>query len=287
MATGIFYHPSFSRRSYMTVGNRLRDFPDILEPILDSGGVEVFTSPRVDRDLLLAVHDPRMIESVDRDPFCSTAWESAGGVVRALEDVWKGDLDNAFAFIGAGGHHSGRDYFGGACCFNDVAVGLVRLRQIRKDLRLAVLDTDAHHGDGTRDLLGNDPGVLHCCICSTDHRSDDGLKIDASFTGRCEEDPDPAYLSLVREVFPPALDSFSPDLLVWYFGFDTHSGDYGSVGLTGGAYPEIARLMIGLAEEHCDGKLAVVLAGGSRHDLAAALIPPVIRLLAGVAGVRS
>jgi acetoin utilization deacetylase AcuC-like enzyme len=112
-----------------------------------------------------------------------------------------------------------------------------------------------------------------------DHRSPDGLKIDAGF-GWNVTDPNESYLSLAREVFTPAAESFEPDLIFWYFGFDTHAGDYGSVGLTGEAFFGLSRYMMEEAEKHCDGKLAVILAGGSRSDLASALIPPIITILA-------
>ena len=73
-----------------------------------------------------------------------------------------------------------------------------------------------------------------------------------------------------------------PDLIFWYFGFDTHQGDYGDIGLTGPCYWNIACLMRDLAGEVCGGKLAVVLGGGSETRLATYLIPPVIERLAGL-----
>src|SRR5512143_2502565 len=112
-ATGIFYHPSFSRRSYLTVGTRLAGFPAALDAILKSPRVKMFEAQPVRPELLLKVHTPAMIEGVKGDPLCSTAWHSAGGVVMAGEKIAEGEIGNAFAFIGAGGHHSGRDFFGG------------------------------------------------------------------------------------------------------------------------------------------------------------------------------
>ena len=87
---GIYYHPSFSRKSYMTIGNRLRDFPEALEELLKLPNVTLFESPRVTEDLLLKVHAPEMIPMVARDGFCSTAYESAGGVVAGDGVVLRG-----------------------------------------------------------------------------------------------------------------------------------------------------------------------------------------------------
>ena len=128
-ATGVFYHPSFSRRSYLTVGTRLADFPMALDGILRDERVRLYEPGPVSRELVLKVHTPGLIEGVKGDPLCSTAWHSAGGVVMAGEKIATGEIGNAFAFIGAGGHHSGRDFFGGYCCFNDVALCVVNLRE--------------------------------------------------------------------------------------------------------------------------------------------------------------
>jgi acetoin utilization deacetylase AcuC-like enzyme len=285
--TGIFYHPSYSRRSYLTVGARLADFPMALEGILKSDEVKLFEPGPVPQELLLKVHTPDLIEGVKGDPLCSTAWHSAGGVVMAGEKIAEREIANAFAFIGAGGHHSGRSYFGGYCCFNDVALCIVDLREKYGLRRFAVVDTDAHHGDGTRDLFLTDPDILHICFCGMDYESPDGTKVDVSYyppRGSLQgaRSMDDAYFDLVAQHVPPRVRRFGPDLIFWYFGFDTHQGDYGDIGLTGPCYWNIAVLMRNLAEEVCGGRLSVVLGGGSHTRLATYLIPPIIERLAGL-----
>ena len=285
-ATGVFYHPSFSRRSYLTVGARLADFPMALEGILQSDRVKLYEPEPVSRELVLKVHTPGLIEGVKGDPLCSTAWHSAGGVVMAGEKIAGGEIGNAFAFIGAGGHHSGRDFFGGYCCFNDVALCVVNLREKYGFRRFAILDTDAHHGDGTREIFLDDPDILHVCLCGREYESPDGTKVDVGYTdprGSGVRRPiNDAYFDQVAYQFPDRVRRFRPDLLFWYFGFDTHQGDYGDIGLTGPCYWSIALLTRDLAAEVCGGKLAVVLGGGSRTDLATDLIPPIIERLAGL-----
>jgi acetoin utilization deacetylase AcuC-like enzyme len=282
--TGVFYHPSFSRRSYLTVGTRLADFPEALDGLL-SGGVRLYEPEPVREELLMKVHTRELLERVGRDPLCSTARHSAGGVVAAAEKIASGEIRNAFAFIGAGGHHASRDDFWGYCCFNDVVLSIVNLREVSGLRRFAIVDTDAHHGNGTRDLFRGDPDVLHVCFCSTDYESPDGTKVDAACASpwdarRSGRSANAAYFDLLCSHVPDRVRRFSPDLLFWYFGFDTHAGDYGDIGLTGPCYRNIADLMVELAEEVCGGMLEVVLGGGSRRDLATKLIPPVIERLA-------
>lgn len=289
VATGIFYHPSFSRRSYLTVGARLADFPEALNGVLKSDRVRLFEPRPVAPQLLLRVHTPELITRVESEPLCSTAWHSAGGVVTAGEKIAEGEITNAFVFIGAGGHHAGKTEFGGFCCFNDVALSIVNLREKQGLTRFAIVDTDAHHADGTREIFGSDPDVLHICFCGTDHESADGTKVDVSYPTPREnvsrERPmNDAYFDSVERHAPDRVRRFRPDLLFWYFGFDTHRGDYGDIGLSGPCYWKLADLMKELSEEVCRGKLEVVLGGGSQQRLATHLIPPIIERLAGLSG---
>ncbi len=269
--TGVFYHESFSRRSYLTVGTRLRDFPMAFREFRASKNFRLIESPRVSEELVLQVHTPELLEGVRADSLCSTAWHSAGGVVKAIEMVFEGELRNAFAYIGAGGHHAGKNYFWGYCCFNDVVLAYRNLVNKHGSVRLAVIDTDAHHGDGTRELTMHDSNFLHYCICYSDFESQDKTKVDVSYYKR-------EYLELVNG-FSDYACNFKPDLIVWYFGHDTHVGDYGSIGLTVSDYIKIARFLKGLAAEICNEKLAVVLGGGSISEIARESTLAIIREL--------
>ena len=204
--------------------------------------------------------------------------------MEGMRRVAAGEWINAFCFIGAGGHHAGRSFFGGYCCYNDVVIAIRQARRMKRLRRVAILDTDAHHADGTRDLVADDPDVLHVCVCGAEYTSADGSKVDVAAPDpwALEGSPDEAYLDVVRTAFPARAARFRPDLIVWYFGFDTHQGDYGDLGLTSAAFLGLADLMLESAAQECGGKLLVVLGGGSRTDIATALIPPVIGRLAGI-----
>ena len=276
---GVFYHPSFSRKSYMTIGNRLRDFPEALEPLLEKPNVRLFQAPRAEVDLILKVHDPAMLEMVAMDGFCATAYESVGSVVAGMEALAKGEIDRAFCFIGAGGHHAGYRQFWGACCFNDVLIALTHVREISRIRRLAIVDTDAHHADGTSQLIQEDPEVFLLCFCGVDFRSAGGNEVDVNvYRLNWGEDNNSQYLEKVRQHLP-LVQQFQPDLLLWYYGFDTHREDYGSLGLTEAAYFQICDLMIATAAD-LQVPLQVVLGGGSLSHLATATIPEIIRHLA-------
>jgi acetoin utilization deacetylase AcuC-like enzyme len=276
---GIYYHPSFSRKSYMTIGNRLRDFPEALEDLLKKPNVRLFEAPRASEELILKVHDREMLRMVALDGFCSTAYESVGSVVAGMEALARGEIDRAFCFIGAGGHHAGYRQFWGACCFNDVVIALTHTREISPWRRFAIVDTDAHHGDGTHQLVRDDAEVFQLCFCGVNVSSEDGAKVHVNVHRmNWHEDPNTQYLEQVRRHLP-LIPPFKPDLLIWYYGFDTHLEDYGSLGLTEEAYFEICDLMIAASAE-MGVPLQVVLGGGSLPHLAAATIPEIIRRLA-------
>jgi acetoin utilization deacetylase AcuC-like enzyme len=285
--TGIFYHPSFSRRSYLTQGSRLQHFPAALSTLLTDPRYRLYESPPLETEWILRVHSAELLEEVKLDALCSTAWHSAGGVVLAAEKIALKEIHNAFAFIGTGGHHSGHDFFGGYCCFNDVVIAMALLRERHGIRRFALLDTDAHHGDGTRALVKNDPDILHVCVCSSAYSSPDGTKVDVRapqrtwFSPARSSSPDinDLYVQTATQAFAPRVRQFQPEFVFWYFGFDTHQGDYGDLGLTRPAYVQLATMVRGLATEWCSGRLEVVLGGGSRSDIARELIPPIITSL--------
>lgn len=271
MVTGVFYHESFSRRSYLTLGNRLKDFPKAFD-LLEGRNFRLFESSEVNFELLRKVHTSRMIEAVLSENLCSTALRSAGGVVKAAELVFRGEIKNAFCYIGTGGHHAGRDYFWGYCCFNDVVLAIENLYEKFGEKRVAIIDTDAHHGDGTRELV-KDRKILHFCICDRDYESKDLLKIDRSYFRT-------SYFDHVVE-FVERCKKFLPLLIFWYFGHDTHVGDYADIGMSIEDYAKIAKILRSCAENLCKGKLIVVLGGGSLAEVAREATITIIKELSG------
>lgn len=248
----------------MTIGVRLKDFPKAFEELKSYSNFNLIECPAVSESLVLKVHSLGLLRSVIREPLCSTAWHSAGGVVLAGEMVYLKKLRNAFCYIGAGGHHASKEDFWGFCCFNDVVLSITNLREKYDNIKFAILDTDVHHGDGTRKLLAKDVNTLHFCICDHNYTSPDGTKIDVDHWELSSEE----YVRIVKETFGQKAKEFGPDLMFWYFGHDGHIGEYGDIGLTVKDYVAIAGVLKTLAKDVCDERLIVVLAGGSLPSVA-------------------
>jgi acetoin utilization deacetylase AcuC-like enzyme len=275
---GVFYHPVFKTQGYLTLRGRLQDFPGVLEEVLQKPNVRLLECPRASREMILKVHPREMLAMADLEDQCRSAYESVGGVAAAMEALARGELDRAFCFTGAGGHHAGLREFWDSSCFNDVVIAITHVREVTPARRFAIIDTDAEHAGGTLQLLNNDPEVLHICFCRSNYCSADGLAVEVNvWPIPGSKGPQPyleklkSRLSLVRE--------FRPDQLVWYFGFNTHVDEPASLGLTEADYVESCGLLVSLADE-MGLPLLVVLGGGVLHRVAAAVIPGIIGRLA-------
>jgi acetoin utilization deacetylase AcuC-like enzyme len=278
--TGIFF-------TYFQ-GERLKDFPEALDGLLDKKNVSYYDAVYGSHDglfylepaperLLHKVHSQNMIEAVRRTSDYEAALYSAGGAVQAAEEICRGNIDNAFVFTSFGDHHAGRDFYGGMCYFNGAALAIAMLKE-KKIERFAIVDTDSHHGDGTRDIFKNDPGVLHVCFCHQDY-SDDCNKIDIQIP---YDTPDEAYLAKMKQVFIPRAKAFKPEYIFWEYGYDATKGEYGEKGISPDSHMRLAELIKSAADEICEGRLIAILCGGSRRDLATYTIPRIIAILAGV-----
>jgi acetoin utilization deacetylase AcuC-like enzyme len=277
--TGIFF-------TYFQ-GQRLRDFPQALGSILCRDNVFYYDAVYSTRDglyylnpaseeLLERVHSREMIARVRVTGDYESALYSAGGTVHAAEEVWRGNIDNAFVFTSFGDHHAGRSFFGGMCYFNGAALAIAALRQQGMG-RFIIVDTDAHHADGTRDIFGHDRDVLHLCLCSQSLSDDYGnVDVAVPYTTTDEE-----YLGrLEGELVPRALD-FTPEVIFWEFGYDATWGEYGDRGLSPDCHPQIAAVIKGVADRVCGGRLISILCGGSGRRIANYTIPRIIDCLAG------
>ena len=279
--TGIFFH--------YEDGQRLRDFPQALDGILDKDNVFYYdafypSKPPSSFDLepipeqwLHQVHTPEMVERVRAIGAYEGALFSASGTVAASIRIWRGEIDNAFVFTGYGDHHAGKDSFGGGCCFNGAAIAIQQLRQQFGARRLAIVDTDAHHGNGTWEIFEDDAELLYVCFCSGS-RLDQNNKVNVQVPLRVSDEE---YLRLIEESFVARARAFQPEAIFWNWGYDGTQGDYGDIGLTPDAHIRLAQALQRVADHLCRGRLVVVLCGGRRRDLARRLIPQVISVLAG------
>ena len=277
--TGIFFH-------YQD-GERLRDFPQALAGILDKNNVFLFDAfyplkppssfelEPIPEETLSRVHTLQMIRQVKATGGFLGALYSAAGTVAAAVRTWDGEIDNAFVFTGYGDHHAGTSFFGGGCYFNGAAIAIHELRHRFGVKKAAIIDTDAHHGNGTWQVFENDADVLYVCYCPGSFvESRNKVNIEVPWATN-----DVFYVQLVRESFLPRARAFRPDCLFWNWGYDGTQGEYGDMGLTPDCHLRLALELKQAAEELCSGRLIVVLCGGSRRELARLLIPKVINVL--------
>ena len=276
--TGIFL-PCFQ-------GLRLSDFPQALDNILDKENVHYYDGvyltmdgtsyvKSASEDTLSKVHSRDMINAVKRLGHFEAAAYSAGVTVQAAEEIYQGNIDNAFVFTGYGDHHAGRNFFGGMCYFNGAALAIATLRE-KGMTRFVIVDTDSHHADGTRDIFNRDKDILHICFCSQNyHDVNNNVDVAIPYIENDEE-----FLYTIRQEFTSRVLTFKPEIIFWELGYDATQGEYGDKGLTKDCHPEIARIIKASADKICNGRLVTILCGGSSRILATYIIPRVIRILA-------
>ena len=276
--TGIFF-------TYFQ-GERLADFPQALAGILDKENVSYYDAvydssdglyylAPVSEELLLRVHSLNMVNQVKLTGDYESALYSAGGTVQAADEIRQGKIDNAFVFTSFGDHHAGRNFYGGMCYFNGAALAITALKE-RGVKRFAIVDTDCHHANGTRDIFGSDDDVLHICPCYQDY-SDNHNNVDVMIPYRTSDEE---YLARMRQEFVPRTVAFKPEYIFWEFGYDATQGEYGDKGLTWDCHLKLARLIKEVADRVCHGRLITILCGGSGRAVATYTIPRIINCLA-------
>lgn len=200
----------------------------------------------------------------------------------------KGEFRNALYFGVAAGHHAKRNSAWGGTYTSTWGWNIyITLRlgwniyvtleeQISKTVRIAIIDTDSHHGNGTRDVTFGYHNILHVCFCSTDRVEDAGTKIcvDSGYNTTDEN-----YLALVETQFLQRVDQFKPDIIVHLLGHDTARGDYGSRGLSKKVFLELVRLIKSSADTICHGRYLINTHGGSDLTICEYIHPRIIRIL--------
>jgi acetoin utilization deacetylase AcuC-like enzyme len=275
--TGIFFHPLMSEYSWPVIGAKFKDFPDALRDVLLLPNVRLYTPDPVDEGLLSKIHTSRFLEREREMWYYEAARRAVGGCVAAGRGVAEGWLTNALAFSVAAGHHAGRSCAWGGTYLSCTGPAVQLLRDEFSWERIAILDTDCHHGDGTRTLFRDDPNVLHVCFCNTDAVTADGTKIDIRVGWRTT---DRKYLRLVEKEFNARVEEFRPKLIFHDLGHDTCQGDYGDRGLTPQFFPALAGMIRDLANRCCGGRYIVVTHSGARADVAKQIFPEIVRILA-------
>jgi len=240
---------------------------------------------RATHEELLRIHTAGHLELVektcagtlpyeDADTFMMPAsWDAAlmgaGGSIEACANVLDGECDNAFVVTRPPGHHAESDSAMGFCLFNNVAVAAKWLQEERGLSRVAILDWDVHHGNGTQHSFYDDPTVYYASLHQWPHYPGTGLAEERGAENTNLNCPMAAYtpadewLSTVKEKVIPELEKFNPDFLLISCGFDAHKLDpLSSQNLESDHYAEMTHMVQHLA----GGEIVSLLEGGYSLD---------------------
>ncbi|MBI1885360.1 MAG: histone deacetylase [Chloroflexi bacterium] len=205
----------------------------------------------------------------------AVALRAVGGCLAASEAVLNGEIDCAFCLVRPPGHHATPTKAMGFCLFNNVAIVAKDALERRGVERIAVVDFDVHHGNGTQDAFYADPRVLYFSTHQYPFYPGSGYWAETGegdARGTTVNVPlprgsgDEEYIRAYREVCAPVVRRFRPRLLLVSAGFDAHFADpLAQMLLSVRGYYEIASLLRSLAEELCEGRVLFALEGGYDH----------------------
>lgn len=277
MKTGVFFHEEFKNKDWPIIGNKFRRFPEVMSEQLALPGVACFTCSAATEEVLLLAHSWHYLGEVRRSWYYRGASLAVGGCVEAGLMIAEGTIRNGLAFSVGAGHHSGPETGWGGTYLSCLGPTIAYIRQKTGLKRFAILDTDCHHGDGTRAMFEDDADVLHVCFCSYSNVTGNGTNVDVSIRDRTT---DHEYLDLVRTEFIERVKAFQPAILFHNLGHDTAQGDYGDRGLTKDFFPNLARDVKRCAEEVCQGKYLIITHGGHLADVAEYIFPQIVAILA-------
>lgn len=258
-----------------------------LEPRLKSIDAELLQAKPATQEEIAYVHHPKLVSAIEkvcreqapgiidyaptyvtRSSF-EDALLAAGGVMTCAHTVLNGEANNAFAIVRPPGHHAEPDRVMGFCIFNNVAIA-ARAALANGMERVAIIDYDAHHGNGTQAAFLNDERVAFLSAHQWGIYPGTGRIEDAPHAKkRTVNIPLPAYAGdqvyeqVAETIFVPFIDSFKPQMIFVSVGFDAHWSDpITMLGLSTAGYFMLAKKVRALAEEYCDGKIVFVLEGG-------------------------
>ena len=228
----------------------------------------------------------RVDPDTNMNPFTiQAALRAAGAVVQATDLVMKENVQTAFCSVRPPGHHAERAAALGFCFFNNVAVGIRHALEVYGLKRVALIDFDVHHGNGSEDIFKGEERVLMCSIFE---------KGIYPFTGENAVGPNMVNVGLpsrsggekfreaVEKEWLPALGAFEPELIYISAGFDGHrEDDMGNLGLVEADYAWVTQQLVGVAKRHCQGRIISCLEGGYELSPLARSVAAHIKVLIG------
>jgi acetoin utilization deacetylase AcuC-like enzyme len=251
--------------------------------------------PPAEADIIQLVHSQAHISRIadacakgdgwfDGDTYyCSASYESAryaaGAVVEAVKQVVDGDLDSAFCAVRPPGHHAERDQPRGFCLFNNIAIGAAFARERLGIDRVAILDWDVHHGNGTQGAFYSDRTVHYTSIHQFPFFPGSGAAVEKGegdgegFTMNFPLDAgsgDEEFLATLEVFWLPEMEKFKPELILISAGFDAHENDpLAGLSVSDSGFAKMTRLAMRAADLSASGRLVSVLEGGYDLDVLA------------------
>jgi acetoin utilization deacetylase AcuC-like enzyme len=248
-------------------------------------------------DMLAAIQEYSQLErNLDPDTYTTKqtwplALQAAGGAIALAGAVWRGEAASGFALTRPPGHHATRSEPMGFCLLNNVALAAQSLLN-RGAKRLAILDLDVHHGNGTQDIFYERNDVLFCSTQQlplwpgSGRLSERGAGAGLGYTANLPLPPgsgDGAFAAAYGELFPALLDRFEPEILLVSIGFDSHWKDpLANLQVSASGYAQAIASLRSWAQAHSAGKIALFLEGGYDLDAAAACGLAVTQALLGL-----
>ncbi len=214
------------------------------------------------------------------------ARRAAGTAVAATDLVLDGKADNAFCAVRPPGHHATRGEAMGFCVYNNVAIAARHALDVRGLERVAIVDFDVHHGNGTEDIVAGDRRILMVSIFQDELYPYSGTRPlgDNVLNVPCPPHTRGAQVrEVVERLWLPALEAFRPQMLFVSAGFDAHrDDDLGGMGLVEDDYAWITARLVDVAVRHARGRIVSCLEGGYNLDALARSVAAHVRALAGV-----
>ena len=249
----------------------LRGLSDNLRDDIAAGGP---THAQVDPDTSLNVYT------------WDAALRAAGAALAATDAVLAGELENAFCAVRPPGHHACRDHAMGFCFFNNVAVAAKYALERHGLQRVAIVDFDVHHGNGTEDIVAGDERILMVSFFQHPFYPEGGSR---STAGNLVNLPVPAYTrgpqvrELIEHAWIPRLETFAPEMIFISAGFDAHrDDDLGQLGLVEQDYAWITQRIKDVSRRHAKGRIVSCLEGGYNLGALGRSVEAHIRVLADV-----
>jgi acetoin utilization deacetylase AcuC-like enzyme len=293
MTTLLYTHPACLEHD---PGSYHPESPDRLRAVLEALEAEEFATlvrreaPRAALEDIARIHPRAYIDHIlgavpksghaglDADTVLSpqsgeAALRAAGAVCAAVDAVMAGEAANAFCAVRPPGHHAEPRRAMGFCLFNNVAIGALRARQEHGLGRVAVVDFDVHHGNGTQAAFEADPSLFYASTHQSPLYPGTGSRGETG-VGNIVNVPlrpmagSPEFRHGIGAFILPALDAFQPDFVFTSAGFDAHRRDpLAQLNLTEEDYEWVTRELMRCAARHAAGRLVAVLEGG--YDLTA------------------